>query len=60
MKLHFLAHAQRIKKPFSRIFLILQETETPKIVLILSQKKTILIFRETELFCFSGKEYLEL
>ena len=46
----FQPQIKKIKKYIPRKFLILQETETPKIFFIFSQKKGFLLFQETELF----------
>ena len=45
--------------PSSEKKFINQETETPKESLIFSQKETVLIFQETELFYIYGKVYSE-
>ena len=51
---------QKLKKSAPRKFLILQETETPRKLLIFSQKKVVLIFRKMEtpkrLFIFQETE----
>ena len=51
---------QKLKKSAPRKFLTLQETETPRKLLIFSQKKVVLIFREMEtpkkLFIFQETE----